>query len=339
MPEIWDVYDEHRVKKAYTHQRGIPLEGTDYHLVVEIWSFTSDGRVLLTLRHPNKHYGSSWECTGGSALAGEDSLTAVHRELKEETGLDLFAATPTLLTTHLSPSNHTIYDIYAVHLDFTLDDVVLQEGETVDKRLVDFSYLEDPANEAELASPVAQRLHFLRPFLRRFYKRAECWDMYNLNGQFLGYNRLRPHNVSEQQHPWECSLTAIALIQNAEGQVLLTRRAPQKAAALQWGCTGGGVDTGETPMQALIRETHEEIGLDISAVQPILLDQQLLDGDYGKWRLYIYRVQLPFVLSDLVFQPEEVVDAQFVSLEKLADYPLVAGFLRRSPAILDALRP
>lgn len=337
MPELWDVYDEHRNKKPYGHLRGMPLEGTDYHLVVEIWTFTPDNRVLMTLRHPKKHYGNCWECTGGSALMGEDSLTAIKRELLEETGLDMADSIPTLLTTYVSHKNHTLYDIYAITLDFTLDDIALQEGETVDKRLVDFSYLEDAANEAVLAAPLAERLRLVRPLLHRFRDRAERWDMYDHKGRFLGYNRLRPRDRAEQQHPWEMSLAAIALIQDAESRVLLTQRAPQKTAGLQWGCTGGGVDTGETPLHALLRETREEIGLDLSGTTPILLNHLLLDGDYGKWCMYVYRVQLPFCLADLTLQTEEVVDAKLVSPAELANHPLIADILNRNASILPTL--
>lgn len=53
MPELWDVYDENRVKKPYTHVRGVPLDEGDWHLVVETWVVTQDNRVLLTLRDPN----------------------------------------------------------------------------------------------------------------------------------------------------------------------------------------------------------------------------------------------------------------------------------------------
>ena len=53
LPELWDVYDENRVKKPYTHVRGVPLDEGDWHLVVETWVVTQDNRVLLTLRDPN----------------------------------------------------------------------------------------------------------------------------------------------------------------------------------------------------------------------------------------------------------------------------------------------
>ena len=112
MPELWDVYDAQRNRKPGSHVRGTPLAPGDFHLVVEIWTFTPDGRVLLTLRHPDKHFGGKWECTGGSVVQGEDSLTGARRELLEETGLSMAGSAPTLLTTLTVPANGTIYDIY-----------------------------------------------------------------------------------------------------------------------------------------------------------------------------------------------------------------------------------
>lgn len=337
MPELWDIYDAQRRKKSGSHPRGTPLEPGDFHLVTEIWTFAPDGRVLLTLRHPDKHYGGKWECTGGSALQGEDSLTSARRELREETGLSMDGAVPTLLTTLTVPANGTIYDIYAVRLDFALDDVTLQEGETVDKRLVDFSFLESPDCTAVLADPILSRLRTTLPLLRRFHDGAERWDMYALDGRFLGYNRLRPHDPAERQHPWEMSLAAIALIQDAQGRVLLEQRAPRKAAPLQWGCPGGGVSTGETPLQALLRETREEIGLDLRNAHPALLNAFVLDGDYGKWRLHVYRAQLSFILDDLTLQTDEVIAAQLVPPADLPRYPLVQGILVRDSSILPTL--
>jgi len=52
-----------------------------------VWTLTADGRLLLTRRHPDKHWPLLWEGTGGSVLAGEDSFQGVLRELREETGL------------------------------------------------------------------------------------------------------------------------------------------------------------------------------------------------------------------------------------------------------------
>ena len=77
--------------------------------------------MLLTRRDLRKHFGGLWECTGGSALAGEDSRTAGRRELREETGLDLGGAEPELLGTTVYVDE--VVDTYAVRLPFALADV------------------------------------------------------------------------------------------------------------------------------------------------------------------------------------------------------------------------
>lgn len=87
MTELWDLYDGQRRPLHRLHPRGVPLEPGTYHLVIEALVLREDGRLLLTQRHPQKPYGLLWECTGGSALSGEDSLSAALRELREETGL------------------------------------------------------------------------------------------------------------------------------------------------------------------------------------------------------------------------------------------------------------
>ena len=56
-------------------------------------------------------------------------------------------------------------------------------------------------------------------------------------------------------------VSAVALI-DADSRVLLARRPEGKAMAGLWEFPGGKVDEGETPEAALIRELHEELGID-----------------------------------------------------------------------------
>ena len=86
MTEYWDLLDENREPLGMLHRRGDALPAGARHLCVEIITVW-EGRILTTLRHPQKHNGGYWEVTTGSALAGEDSRTAAVRELYEETGI------------------------------------------------------------------------------------------------------------------------------------------------------------------------------------------------------------------------------------------------------------
>lgn len=89
MSEIWELVDGNKQKTGILHERidSDRIPKGFFHIVVEIWTKTSDGKILLTQRSPQKPMGLLWECTMGSVLAGEESREGAVRELAEETGI------------------------------------------------------------------------------------------------------------------------------------------------------------------------------------------------------------------------------------------------------------
>lgn len=165
MAEFWDIYDKDRRKTGRVQERGKPSASPDdYHLVVEIWLRNSKGEVLLTKRHPDKHYGGLWECTGGSVLAGEDSLPAAIREVKEEIGVDLTHGAPGVLLASLSIRREgqysAHYDVYLFERDISLEQLVLQSEEVVDAKWVNQATLKQMEAAGELAPFKAQPFAF-----------------------------------------------------------------------------------------------------------------------------------------------------------------------------------
>lgn len=138
--ELWDIYDKNRNIAGRTHERGTPLSDGDYHLVVSIWIINSNQEILLAKRHPDKHYPNMWECPGGSALAGETSLEAALREVKEEIGIDLSCSDGELMKSERR--HHDFRDVWLFTHDFSLEDAVLQPEEVTDAKWVTILELE-----------------------------------------------------------------------------------------------------------------------------------------------------------------------------------------------------
>lgn len=63
---------------------------------------------------------------------------------------------------------------------------------------------------------------------------------------------------------------AVAVILREDGQVLLGQRPPGKPWAGWWEFPGGKIEEGETPLHALQRELHEELGIEAIQAYPWL---------------------------------------------------------------------
>ncbi|WP_337018658.1 NUDIX hydrolase [Oceanobacillus massiliensis] len=133
--ELWDLYDCNRKKLGKTHRRGVPVPEGCYHLVVHAWIQNSKGEILLSKRHPNKHYGGLWECAGGSVLAGESSLEGVIRETREELGLEIDPDSLSLLYRHLKPTYHS--DYWLAYSNADIASLNLQDTEVIAAKWVD----------------------------------------------------------------------------------------------------------------------------------------------------------------------------------------------------------
>ena len=73
-----------------------------------------------------------------------------------------------------------------------------------------------------------------------------------------------------------------------EGRFLLTSRPAGKVYAGFWEFPGGKFELGETVQQALQRELHEELGIDIGAAQP--WQREIFDYPHARVRLHFCKV-------------------------------------------------
>lgn len=77
---------------------------------------------------------------------------------------------------------------------------------------------------------------------------------------------------------------ANAVIVNPQGKILLTQRydPKNKNVHLCWQVPGGGIEKGETPQAACLREAREETGLEVEILSntPFLIEQTYPDVNF-----------------------------------------------------------
>ena len=128
-------------------------------------------------------------------------------------------------------------------------------------------------------------------------------------------------------------LYVLAIVQNTEGKYLITQRSMDKHwAAGWWEVTGGGVLSGETSAQAVLREVREEVGLDVSdqTLEPVYAytNVDLERGD--NYIVDIYHFHLDVSKDDVVLQDSEAIDCMFASWEEIQRFADEGVFLHFS---------
>ena len=145
----------------------------------------------------------------------------------------------------------------------------------------------------------------------------ELIDLYDHELNPLGITVHRNNYVTE---PGQYALYVLAIVQDLNGKFLITQRSMDKKwAGGWWEVTGGGVGSGETIEDAVVREIGEEVGLDASKHTPKLIyrywNDDAINGD--NYINNVYLAQLDFTVDDVVLQKEEAIAARLVTWEEI----------------------
>ncbi|MBB3711404.1 8-oxo-dGTP diphosphatase [Limimaricola variabilis] len=127
-------------------------------------------------------------------------------------------------------------------------------------------------------------------------------------------------------------VSAVALI-DADGRVLLAQRPEGKSMAGLWEFPGGKVEPGETPEAALIRELHEELGIDTqeSCLAPLTFASHAYESFHLLMPLFACR------RWQGVVRGRENQALEWVRPNRLREYPMPPADLPLIPVLRDWL--
>lgn len=113
-------------------------------------------------------------------------------------------------------------------------------------------------------------------------------------------------------------LVAACALVDADGRVLLAQRPEGKQLAGLWEFPGGKVEPGETPEQCLIRELHEEIGIEteIPCLAPLTFASHSYDDFHLLMPLFVCR------RFSGIAQPKEGQVLKWVRPRQMRDFPM-----------------
>ncbi len=254
-----------------------------------------DGRILLSRLAPRLTKTELWTLPGGGLDHGEDPRDAVVREVFEETGLDVeVGATAQVFSRHLPDAYrdgrrvdaHSLRLVYEgwVPVDAPEPRVVEVDGSTVDAAWHSLASVLDGSVPVDWQVREALAAH--QPFRKQ-------------------------------------RVAAYALVVR-DGAVLLTRFSERGFHTGQWGLPGGGIEHGEHPRDAVVREVREETGLECLVGGLITVDDVRVRGTAPSGRDeefhsigIVYAVTVPHGAEPRVIEQDGTTDA--VSWVPLAD--------------------
>ena len=135
--EYWDVYDKKGKWKRRVIKKGERLKNNEYHIIAEGWILRDDGNFIIQRRAlDKKSFSGMWYCSaGGSVISRETPKEGMVREFKEELGIDI--SEDELSLKRIITERNTIFYIYLVRKNISLDEITLQEEEVMDVDLAD----------------------------------------------------------------------------------------------------------------------------------------------------------------------------------------------------------
>ncbi len=140
------------------------------------------------------------------------------------------------------------------------------------------------------------------------YDTDEEWDVFDEDGRILEMKWKRGRHLPRGMYHKIVS----AWIMNSRGEYLMSKRSARKLVSPgTWECTGGAVMTGETTLDAAVREIREELGIDIDPAKGRLVRSTRHEEMREFYDVWMFGEDID--TDDLTLQTEEVSDVRWMT--------------------------
>lgn len=136
---------------------------------------------------------------------------------------------------------------------------------------------------------------------------SELRDLYDKNSNKTDKTYHKGDSIPNGYYP----MVVMIVIRNSKGEFLMQKRVESKGG--DWGVTGGHPKSGETPIEGIITEVKEELGLDFSREKFIEYDS----GCDGKDCYKMYFVNKDIDINDITIQKDELSEVKWLSMDEL----------------------
>ncbi|MGI5899871.1 MAG: NUDIX hydrolase [Christensenellales bacterium] len=151
----------------------------------------------------------------------------------------------------------------------------------------------------------------------------ELWDIRDESGAVTG-------RVIERGRPLqdgEFHLIVDVWIKNAKGEYLISRRSPFKEPeAGRWEPTCGCAISGDSSLEAALRETREELGIDLLPENGKMIKRFLNSEHRYMVDVWLFHQEVDMV--NVVLQPGETDAAKWAAISDIADMQRSGSFIR-----------
>lgn len=151
----------------------------------------------------------------------------------------------------------------------------------------------------------------------------ETFDVLTPNGGFTGQTATR--EACHSQGLWHRAIVVFIISRDGQNVLLQKRSKAKKLWPDRWDvAVGGHVDAGEFSYQAALRETKEELGIELKPQNLIHIGSTTsknLEGNIINRHFNDYFVTyLDLDPTQIILQPEEVQEVKWISIDELKNF-------------------